>query len=455
MRILGPLKNVLERNVGQYEKYADAMQQADVEMSAAAAVPDEPGAQEKKQKTVHRKRERKAENLGHLEAHAKPTEMSSSDAPQSLAEKVAQDFSVPALVEPCEAFVVPGANFCAFGGVTAGQKFTMDKALVARAASAPLTKTSEDEVYEWTSVSKMKHETSIAVMCQKGQKSASDPTPNQDNYFVQHVGDAALYGVADGHGPFGHLVSFRVVQALPHFLTRSPNFGKDWALALKEAFLATQKDLEDFCAAMGVNIEASGAAASVLVLHEQTAHVAFVGDARIMLGSWNRRDSRMVFCSKDHKPDLPEERARLEAAGSEVREIDPGNHRIYRPGSDFPGLTMSRAFGDTACAGVLREPEYHKFLMQPTDEWYAIVASDGIWEFIEGEEACSMTSKKLRLKGPRETLNFLVQASRKRWQHCCGDYCDDITGVLIQWNAKGALQAGSCNNNLFTVRRSE
>merc|ERR1719350_1821270 len=153
-----------------------------------------------------------------------------------------------------------------------------------------------------------------------------------------------------------------------------------------------------------------------------------------MLGSWNRRDSRMIFCSKDHKPDLPVERARLEANGSEVREIDPGNFRIYLPGSNFPGLTMSRAFGDTACGGVLREPEYHKYMMQPTDQWYAIVASDGIWEFMEGEEVCNLTAKKLRLKGPRETLHFLVNASRKRWAYCCGDYCDDITAILVQWN---------------------
>ena len=47
-----------------------------------------------------------------------------------------------------------------------------------------------------------------------------------------------------------------------------------------------------------INIEASGAAGSCLVLEEQTVHIAFIGDARIMLGSWNRRDSRMIFCTK-------------------------------------------------------------------------------------------------------------------------------------------------------------
>ena len=38
-----------------------------------------------------------------------------------------------------------------------------------------------------------------------------------------------MYGVCDGHGPFGHLVSFRLVQTLPFYLSKS-----DWcSLVLK------------------------------------------------------------------------------------------------------------------------------------------------------------------------------------------------------------------------------
>jgi len=244
-----------------------------------------------------------------------------------------------------------------------------------------------------------------------------------------------LFGVVDGHGPFGHLVSFRLVQSLPHFIARSEHFGRSWELALKDAFARANEELRRFGGVQSINLEASGAACSLVLMEEQTVHVAFVGDARVMIGSWNRRDSRMLLCTEDHKPSLATERARLEASGSEVRELEPGNSRIYLPGSNFPGLTMSRAFGDTACKGVLADPEYHRLLMQPDDQWYCIVATDGIWEFMEGQEVCSMTSKKLRLKGPRETLRFLTGASRKRWSHCCGDYCDDITGILVQWNA--------------------
>ena len=74
--------------------------------------------------------------------------------------------------------------------------------------------------------------------------------------------------------------------------------------------------------------------------------------------------------------------------------------------------------------------------MQLSDELYAIVASDGIWEFMQPEDTIGLSAKKLRLKGPREIVRFLVDASRKQWKHVCGDYCDDITASLVQWNLK-------------------
>ncbi|CAJ1356001.1 unnamed protein product [Effrenium voratum] len=451
-RILGPLQSFLETNMDKYAKYQDAINSAASENLEEKEKDEEEegtGSAEKKPKVV-RKREKKQEDLVIEKKVVAEQSQAEASPAETLADKVAQDFKNPALVTPSEAHEVPDAHFSMFGGLVPGQKFTMDKHIHCKTKIEKQQKGDED-YYAWQGATKLKQATEISILCQKGQKSASDPTPNQDNFFVQHVGAITLYGVCDGHGPFGHLVSFRLVQTLPCFLQKSEHFGKNWEEALKEAFAKAQEDLEEFCGLHKINIEASGAAGSVLVLEEQTVHIAFIGDARILLGSWNRRDSRMIFCTKDHKPELPEEKARLEAAGSEVREIDEGSWRIYLKGSNFPGLTMSRAFGDTACAGISRVPEYHKFLMQPTDQWYAIVASDGIWEFIEGEDCCNMTSKKLRLKGTRETVEFITSASRKRWAHVCGDYCDDITALLIQWNSTAA-QEGS-NNHSLSVRQ--
>lgn len=311
-----------------------------------------------------------------------------------------------------------------------------------------------EDLYTWSEPPKtLKGSTHIGVVCQKGQKAAADPTPNQDNYFILHIDGVHVYGVCDGHGPFGHLVSFRLVQSLPKLLQASEHYGKDWKLALNEAFLKAQEELLEFCKERDINVEASGAAGSVLVYEDICLHIAWIGDASIAVGSWNRRDSRLLFSTTDHKPNLPEERARLEAAGSEVREVDQDNWRIYLKGTSFPGLTMSRAFGDTACGGVSQEPQYHALFMQPSDEVYALIASDGIWEFMEPTDVISLSAKKLRLKGPRETVRFLTGASRKRWAHCCGDYCDDITCILVQWNV--CEKEAAKHNYSLSVTRHE
>jgi len=390
-------------------------------------------------------------NAAEEEEEVKEPTTPQEDAPTSLAEKVAQDFKNPVLVSPQDTFIVPNASFSVFGGLRFGEKFTMDKVVETRTKVKP-TSDGQDDTYNWNGSTSLKGSTHISVLCQKGQKSASDPTPNQDNYFVLQLGAIGIYGVCDGHGPFGHLVSFRLVQTLPHFLTTSAHYGQDWKEAMKEAFLNAQKDLLDFCREHDVNVEASGAAGSMLIIDGQTVHISHIGDAGVMLASWNRRDSRMISGTKDHKPQNEGEKARLEAAGSEVREVDENSYRIYIRGTNFPGLTMSRAFGDTACGGVLQEPEYEKHMMQPSDEYYAIVASDGIWEFIEYDKAVDLTAKKLRLKGTRETTRFITEASRKRWAYCCGDYCDDITVLLIQWNVN---EKDTDTNFALTVRRHE
>ncbi|CAK0902280.1 unnamed protein product [Prorocentrum cordatum] len=198
--------------------------------------------------------------------------------------------------------------------------------------SASCTTDGLDDLYSWSGPSWLSGPTHAAVTCQKGQKSVSDPTPNQDNFFIVHTGNVGIFGVCDGHGPFGHLVSFRLVQTLPFFIASSPCFGGDWEVVLKEAFLSAQSDLVSFSEEHGVFIEASGAAGSVVVFDGE----CLPEDAGIMVASYSRHDSRLIYGSRDHTPNLPEERARLEAAGSEVREVGRNSWRIYLAGIRLP-----------------------------------------------------------------------------------------------------------------------
>merc|ERR1719456_982570 len=125
-------------------------------------------------------------------------------------------------------------------------------------------------MFNYNTPYKLKGPSSCAMLCNKGQKSAEDPTPNQDNLFLVSLENGIdIYGVCDGHGPFGHLVSLRLVQSLPHFLTKNPNFPEKMEAAMTEAFAAAQQDLVDFSKAEDMNFAASGSTGSILVLEEQ------------------------------------------------------------------------------------------------------------------------------------------------------------------------------------------
>lgn len=54
---------------------------------------------------------------------------------------------------------------------------------------------------------------------------------------------------------------------------------------------------------------------------------------------------------------------------------------------DIPGLAMSRSFGDRVAAsvGVIAEPEITEYKFHDEDK-FMIIASDGVWEFIESDE---------------------------------------------------------------------
>jgi serine/threonine protein phosphatase PrpC len=60
--------------------------------------------------------------------------------------------------------------------------------------------------------------------------------------------------------------------------------------------------------------------------------------------------------------------------------------RVWLKHEDTPGLAMSRSFGDSmACrAGVHAVPEVQTFDLN-SDDKIIVIASDGVWEFLENE----------------------------------------------------------------------
>ena len=143
-----------------------------------------------------------------------------------------------------------------------------------------------------------------------------------------------------------------------------------------------------------------------------------------------------VDLSQDHKPELPHERKRIEAAGGVVSAAGPRGlppSRVWVNGR--VGLAMSRSIGDGEAKdyGVVPDPEVRTFdLKLPTPgkndgDRFVIVASDGVWEFITSQQAVDVVKRHTSAAAASKEL---VGLAEQRWQEGEGSYRDDITCIV-------------------------
>eukprot|EP00397_Hematodinium_sp_SG-2012_P003067 GEMP01003075.1.p1 GENE.GEMP01003075.1~~GEMP01003075.1.p1 ORF type:complete len:432 (+),score=74.52 GEMP01003075.1:63-1298(+) len=289
-------------------------------------------------------------------------------------------------------------------------------------------------------------ELNIVFSCVKGFKGRGDSTPNQDNFSVTVYNSGwIVYCVMDGHGPNGHFVSTRTVQSLPYYLGNSPFFPNEMKDALTETFDLTNKDLLGHALQANFDVQASGSTCVVCVRNPEGDKLwtGWVGDSRIVIGY--ETEKGLQYETKDHKPECVEEKARIEKSGGEVRtfryEDDWTINRIFVRGMDYPGLCMSRSFGDEcvkAC-GVSCEPTIGgPISIDLSKNPFILLASDGVWEFLDSEWVVKAITKKLPTEGPSKVVHKLSKEARRRWKQEEGDYCDDITVALVLLG-KGAI----------------
>merc|ERR1712232_592069 len=106
--------------------------------------------------------------------------------------------------------------------------------------------------------------------------------------------------------------------------------------------------------------------------------------------------------SWDHKPEVEQERMRIEQSGGEVIH-DGYCARVYARGGKSPGLNMSRALGDLTVqdrAGISCEPTVNEFVLDDEEDNEALLflCSDGIWEFVGAEELASLVNTHTKWK---------------------------------------------------------
>ena len=325
------------------------------------------------------------------------------------------------------------------------------KFLTSSKRSLKVSKSQKLEIHEKSSKSQIQK---ITFKTKTGTVNGRTKPNNQDDLFAinnfANCKNQLFLGVMDGHGIHGHEVSAFVKRNLPIFIENSLPYDSNSHLvanysdtsevvlnkiqkAIHAGFLNTHKNL---VTKRQIDINYSGTTAVSVLIRNKYCICANVGDSRAVIG---RLDTVWypIGISNDHKPNSEGEKKRIEECGGRIEPFKEENgefigpDRVWLKDEQLPGLAMSRSIGDLVAArvGVSSEPEIILHELTPHDK-FLIIASDGIWEFIDSHECITIISEFYEKGQIEEAASELINEAIKRW-HKEDNIVDDITLVLV------------------------
>ena len=311
------------------------------------------------------------------------------------------------------------------------------------------------------------------MVSQKGNKMQ----PNQDSafyfQFVDSDGSPVWCAcVLDGHGPLGHEMSTLGMQWLPLLILREPLLATDAGRLIpsdpQTVFTAIEAAFQKIGQLMQKASETgwgprgySGATCTLAFCAHGLLHTANVGDSRMILGTMPvaaaagesaestgyQTDCRVL--TRDHKPEDPNERLRIEELGGIV-----ARQRVYLDEWPYVGLNMSRSLGDAKlhAVGVSHVPDVATVFLESAGQspqsavkqQFLVAASDGVWDFTPCDEAAELVGRELRKRTRTkgildEVCAALVCHAQAQWEAECPDL-DDITVIVV------SIEPGLCKS---------
>ncbi len=105
--------------------------------------------------------------------------------------------------------------------------------------------------------------------------------------------------------------------------------------------------------------------------------------------------------------------------------------RVWDKSLERPGCAFTRSLGDQVAksCGVCAEPEILTWDITPNDR-FAVVASDGVFEFITSQTVVDMIAK---IKDPIEACKHVVAEAYRLWL-TYDDRTDDISIIVIYFD---------------------
>jgi len=266
----------------------------------------------------------------------------------------------------------------------------------------------------------------------KGHAPYNPRKKNQDSLIMKEEPktNSLILCTLDGHGEHGDHVSAWFRDRLVKEMSCHPSWVSDMKLAVAESIAKVEKDL---LKNYRIDAEFSGTTLTMAIIRDNHLTGINIGDSRVILGT--EKDGKLVpvEVTIDHKPDSPKEKERILATGGRVFAVEyddgiDGPPRVWLGHMDVPGLAMSRSLGDVVAhtAGVISEPEFSEFDLDPETDKFLVVATDGLWEFITNEETVDIVNGQ---GGPPQAVDTLVTEAGTRWM--AEEQVIDDTTVIV------------------------
>ena len=151
--------------------------------------------------------------------------------------------------------------------------------------------------------------------------------------------------------------------------------------------------------------------------------MAHAGDSRAILVKQNGASLELT---EDHKPNRPDEKNRILAAGGQV--LKPSIGKVWRLNGE---IAVSRSLGDSVYSqfGMSCEPECRLVDRAETEAAWVVLACDGVWDVLTANQVGKLilSSKK---KAPAILAEKIVKKAYSKLS------LDNLSCIVVQLNAK-------------------
>jgi len=250
----------------------------------------------------------------------------------------------------------------------------------------------------------------------------------EDNHVIKFLKkdtddyEFAYFGIFDGHG--GPEASAFCRDNLLNEITKYDGFwtnDDDKVLsAIRKGFLDTHHNMWNVIDTWPKTVtglqSTAGSTATVAIVKQGKLYTGHVGDSGLVMGendeyATTKFPVQAICITKEHKPDDPDERLRIEDAGGEVinksgvprvvwsrpKTNHKGPVRRSTQIDQIPFLAVARSLGDlwsydysTETYVVSPDPDVAVLPLDPSKHRCLILASDGLWNMLTPEETVHM-----------------------------------------------------------------